>query len=454
MFNLIQHPDQYSILSNLKPIIISADSEVTIELFYNNSNHDSIINLSYYPDFNYMVNVDLTDVIDSLLCSNFPSANNYMQNKFIADFRCQIISRGGRSSFTFSVTKSKIRTTMSFNDFYDKKILTFQPNVKTITKLSPEYLTFAYRKPSRLVVKFYLKNGNTEECLLFMYNGSQVKCFTHDVSFMTVWDRSHAPSANKEPYYDIYVKDDNSVVSDVQRYVYRESFGREKYYLFINTLGGLDTLTCIGEHVSSPSISHNTCRYSRGIESIDNSDDFMSYRQNMGFTRNSDESLVRNFLESKQYHYQFDPETNSFAKIVITESSYEKSDHDNYFTPEFTYRRAESDLMEIRPLNYTQQQLVFTHVANEVDIATRGREITYSDDYSTDKIECTSSSMMIYCETTGILSLLISVDGDSWTVLYSVEVTGNTTRMLENMTVGTYIKLISDAPLTNVKILV
>lgn len=432
---------------------------MTAEVGYiHNSKVNNVFSSSYVPGIDNNIEISFIDVLQTLFSSEEPKFHlGYItQSNFVKEIYVLFKDDDGQIERTFNILN--INATTSSTDIANvisKRFLTLQPDVKEVTVDSPEFLTYFYiGNVKKLIAKFYDISGSAEIVTLYTWKGDGVSAITHNVSYREVMKYSNSDSSSKKPFYDIYVVDDNNQrISVIQRYVFRESTGRENYYLFYNSLGGLDTFITTGDNIQEPSITFDIARTSLGLIQLENTEDHVAYNQKSGYFSIDNIQVVTDFLFSKKDKYIFNCDTLSCSKIVVTENDASFNKKDSFTSFSFTYRKMQ-DIPEIEDTIIEVQQLIVGSGSAQVmplEMPKRGVNVHENGvSCTSDPIECTMNSVLMYIETNGILTTFISSDAETWTKIDEVVVYGNTIRVYENLTIGSYIKVESETPIINI----
>lgn len=417
---------------------------------------------SYVPGIDFEVSINFNEILKPLLLPEEPKIHlgYIVQNDFCKEIHVSFKDAEKDIERVFFITNVNAILQDEIDIVLSKRFLTLQPDVKETTVDSPEFLSYFYTgiKTKKLVAKFYLKNNTTEILTLYSWKGEGVKMITHNVSYRQVMKLSNTSSSEKKPFYDIYVVDEsNQRISVIQRYVLKESTGRENYYLFYNSLGGLDTLITTGDVLHKPDISFAIARTSSGLIQLDYSDDHIAYEQKSGYFSIDNMPFVTDFILSKKDKYLFSLDGNIVTKIVITENDASFNRKESFTSFSFTYRRMK-DLPIINDTIIETQTLVVESVLVQsmpLEMPKRGVVVQENEDScsSSEPLECTMNSVLIYIETKGYISVYTSINADTWTMIDKVLVDNNTVRAFEDLTIGSYIKVESENPITNLEIL-
>lgn len=335
---------------------------ITAEVGYiHNGKVNNVFSSSYVPGIDYNIEINFNDVLQTLFSSEEPKFHlGYItQSNFLKEIYVLFKDDDGQVERTFNILNINATTSSSdITSVISKKFLTLQPDVKEVTVDSPEFLTYFYiGNVKKLIAKFYDISGTAEVVTLYTWKGNGVSVITHNVSYREVMKYSNSDSRNKKPFYDIYIVDENDQrISVIQRYVFKESTGRENYYLFYNSLGGLDTFITTGDNIQEPEITFDIARTSLGLIQLCNTEDHISHNQKSGYFSIDNIHVVTDFLFSKKDKYIFNPENISCNKIVVTGADPSFNKKESFSSFSFTYRKMqdipeiEDDILEIQQL--------------------------------------------------------------------------------------------------------
>lgn len=425
--------------------------------YIHNGKVNNVFSSSYVPGIDYNIEINFKDILLTLLSSKEPDfhLSNITQNNFIKEIHVLFKDDDGQTERTFYILNINATTSSSDINVITKRFLTLQPDVKETTVDSPEFLTYFYHtNATKLIAKFYNLDGTSETVTLYTRRDNDSLAITHNVSYRDVMKLSNSYSSNKKPFYDIYVVNENNMrISVIQRYVFKESTGRENYFLYYNSLGGLDTLITTGDNIQNPEIAFDVFKTSSGLIQMNNTEDYISYNQKSGYFSIDNINVVTDFLLSKKDKYIFNPNDISCSKIVITDSDASFNKKESFTSFSFSYRKMQ-DIPKIDDVVLEMQQLIIENNSDQampLEMPKRGVSVHINGDLSTTQpIECTMNSVLMYIETEGFLSVYTSVDTETWTLIDMVFVHGNTMRSFENLTIGSYLKVESDNTITNI----
>lgn len=413
---------------------------------------------SYVPGIDLEVCIGFSDILKPLLKSEEPLFHlGYItQRDFAKEIHVTFKDAERELERVFFITNVNSTMQDEINIILSKRFMTFQPDVKETTVDSPEFLSYFYTgdEIKKLIAKFYLNNGTTEVVTLYSWKGNDVKAITHNVSYRQVLKFSNTSSSEKKPFYDVYVVDENNQrITIVQRYVFKESTGRENYYLFYNSLGGLDTIITTGDILHKPDVTFAIARTSSWLIQLDNTDDHITYEQKSGYFSIDNIPYVTDFILSKKDKYIFNSEEKIINKIVITKNDASFNTKEGFTAFSFAYRRM-NDIPVINDTIIETQSLVIESVPVQsmpLDMPPRSVIVQENEVSSTSEpIECTMNTVLMYIETQGFLSVYTSTDAETWTEIDKTFVHGNTVRSFEDLTIGSYLRVESENPIVEI----
>lgn len=340
MATIIDRPSGINLLRNLKSFILESSSEVTFRLGLDG---EYILEETYFPDANNRIEIDIRDVVARHLKTNLPNTNVFTQSDALRLF----IAYEGSNSMGFAVLTGGVRKlTEPAADFLEKNWLTWQPQTKHTTWGSPEYLTYYFGASAHVKAKFYRKNGTTKTVTIHTQNATgELRTFNTGMGYL--FSLSGEEIENLYGIVDVWVEHYSSgqVLSYVQRYVYEPTQGNEKYFLCINSLGGIDTFTFHGAQTLKPEIEHEAAE-SGSVKQDITSKAERKWQQSTGYQGTSATKWLFELLASSKAWAIMD--SNAEA-IIIDTDSVSMNDHDNLHSCEFDFTLAEEGrLLNIR----------------------------------------------------------------------------------------------------------
>ena len=333
MATIIQKPDTLSLSRNLKELIISTSSEISLQLLKGDS---LLLEETYLPDVNNRVHVDLADIVTSTLSLTMPSGDavSTSQSSVYSDFTVKV---DGTSVAEFTAVRSGVeRFSDTAANFLTANWLTWQPQVKEVLHDQPEWLTYYPASGScACYARFYYTDGTSGE--IKVCDVSQ--CVSINTRFSKLWALDES---GKERYgvIDVYIKDAQGLrLTYVQRYVLCSQGALDEVYLCENSLGGLDTFRFYGDRKLVPEIGYTSQLLDNSYTAAD-PDLSRKWSQNTGMlTGRECEWCWELFRSSAAYHLC----RGTILPIVLDASSVEKSAMSVLAAYSFDYRYA-SDL--------------------------------------------------------------------------------------------------------------
>ena len=333
MATIIQKPDTLSLSRNLKELIISTSSKISLQLLKGDS---LLLEETYLPDVNNRVHVDLADIVTSTLSLTMPSGDavSTSQSSVYSDFTVKV---DGTSVAEFTAVRSGVeRFSDTAANFLTANWLTWQPQVKEVLHDQPEWLTYYPASGScACYARFYYTDGTSGE--IKVCDVSQ--CVSINTRFSKLWALDES---GKERYgvIDVYIKDAQGLrLTYVQRYVLCSQGALDEVYLCENSLGGLDTFRFYGDRKLVPEIGYTSQLLDNSYTAAD-PDLSRKWSQNTGMlTGRECEWCWELFRSSAAYHLC----RGTILPIVLDASSVEKSAMSVLAAYSFDYRYA-SDL--------------------------------------------------------------------------------------------------------------
>lgn len=313
---------------NLKPFVLQSSIAVAFTLEVGGS---QVLNETYYPGNGNLIEIDLREVVESYLSFTFPSSDVFNQTLLVRSFTARF--DGQTVSFN-AIRAGKARLNQSASEFLKENFLTWQPQVKPVTYYSPEWLTYYAVETCRIKLKVYFEDGTSSETTLS--SPSAGTCCTLNLQYGVV---SGKFSGKRPTYYDVWVESTGGQrLTYVQRYIGSPRRSEdENWYLFENSLGGLDSLRAYGALEDAPEYEHNVSQLD-GVLTEYRVDTSRKYTRNTGSLTPQESAWLQDMFSSRQkYAYT----ASGYYKIVFTASDGGQSSTDLPSSYSFTYQFAE-----------------------------------------------------------------------------------------------------------------
>lgn len=421
---ILQKPTQNAVYAkNAVPkIVLSATEVVNITVYFKREDDDDwepdnkVFSGSYTPDYNGEIAFDMKGLFDPFIRTVMPSGNTTGQDRYRYMFRAVITAtRATLSSqtVTWLVANAKMKSGESFSQYTQRHFLTHQPAEKRTTKDSPEFLTFS--GDYSLKARFYTTTGGTVDCAISTTD-NPVK--TVNVSYQRLKSMVNVVGQLKG-YYDIMLMSKSTVLA-TQRYVLYRTTGRERYFVFVNSLGGIDTLICQGESTLEPEATFNTGVMTDSRIVLDDTDDTKIWQQYLRFPWRH-RNWIHELLTEKQQTAIYDPESKEMEKIVLTGIDFTVGDREQLAAASFTYMLADTDDLLPETMSEMDRTLRLSSLRGAESVTIEDEEeeepvnivTDYTDliDGNTITFESLGEEGRIHLEGSGDITMEVSVDG-------------------------------------------
>ena len=327
---------------NVFEIYNDSKTDVVFALRYHGA-EQNIVQHTYTPNDEHRITVDVKDIILPLLAFELKDDSTpYIQENIMKAFSAEIYEvgdAGNRKEFSFSVIRAGVdKLADSAENFLKNNFLTWQPQVKAVTYYSPEFLTYYAAEACAVKCKAYLWNGTgyteSEITLAHLTEGC---VYTIPVQYAII---AKALNQKTPSYYDIWVeKEGGDRLTYVQRYYASDMKSEEEeWFLFENSLGGVDCFRAYGNSENTAEHTHNVAEIEDDSEEY-RVDTTRKFKKNTGYLDGKERLWLLDFFPSLgKYVYH----RNSWRKITVTESdvNYEAKELPSNYT--FTYKYSDA----------------------------------------------------------------------------------------------------------------
>lgn len=344
MIQVLLYPDALSLVGSMNAFEIYNDSktDVVFALRYQGA-EQNIVQHTYTPNDNHRVTVSVKDIILPLLSFDVrDSIEPYIQQNIMKKFVASVYevgNEGSKKEFSFSVIRAGVDGLAdSAANFLKTNFLTWQPQVKEVTYYSPEFLTYYAAEASEVKCKAYLWNGATyDEKVLTLASLEAGNVYTVPVQYAII-----AKLIGKDalPHcYEIWVEQAGERVTYVQQYFAGGMKSEEeKWFLFENSLGGVDCFRAYGNSENTAEHTHNVAEIEDDSEEY-RVDTTRKFKKNTGYLDKKERQWLLDFFPSLgKYVYH----GSSLRKITVIESdvNYEAKELPSNYT--FTYKYSDA----------------------------------------------------------------------------------------------------------------
>lgn len=338
---ITQRPTQNGIYAkNTVPkIILSTSVDITAQLAV--YGHQPIFTGSYAPDFSNHVTLDFKSLYEGIATTDEPTgqSNVIEQSGYKAMLQLTLTdSNNNTETLLFWVCNAQLKSSTAFETWAQANFLTNQPLEKRTNKEAVEWLTYMDTEKNGnrvLKARFYPKAGGNAD--VTVYTDTIEGVYSVNVSYKRIIEMVNALPSQLLGYYDLILYDGSGNEICRQRYIYDERSGREHYYCFVNALGGIDTLVCVGENVLQPEATHNVGRFADRYKALNDSNDRREWQQATGMLPNKQRDWLHELTTVKQWAAKYDATGETYTEIVMTASDISVSDFGQLATASFNY---------------------------------------------------------------------------------------------------------------------
>lgn len=344
MIQVLLYPDALSMVGSMNAFEIysSSKTDVVFSLRYQGSS-TNIVQHTYTPNDKNRVSVSVKDIILPLLSFEVKdSSEPYIQPNIMKAFVATVYEVGSEDSkkeISFSVIRAGVdRLADSAANFLKTNFLTWQPQRKGVTYYSPEFLTYYAAEASEVKCKAYISTGSGyEEKVLTLASLEAGNVYTIPVQYAII---SKLLGKDILPHvYEIWVEQAGERVTYVQQYFAGGMKSEEEeWFLFENSLGGIDCFRAYGNSENTAEHTHNVAEIEEDSEEY-RVDTTRKFKKNTGFLDKKERQWLLDFFPSLgKYVYH----GNSLRKITVTDSdvNYETKELPSNYT--FTYKYSDA----------------------------------------------------------------------------------------------------------------
>lgn len=321
----LQKPESLSMSGNLKELVLQSADPVSVVF---RAAGVSVLEETFYPGNGNLIHIDFTEVVKSYLSFTLPSSDVFIQPDLAKDFSVAY----GDENYTFRCVRSgKLYLNESATQFLTGNFLTWQPTQKAVTYYSPEWLTYYAPETCNVRLRAYWEDGTNST--ISLSGQSAGTCVTYNLQYAVVAGKF----AGKRPmYYDVWVENPSGTrMSYVQRYLASEKQGEdENWYLFENSLGGIDSLRAYGALKDDPEYTHNLAVFGDESEEYRVDTNRLLTRNTGMLTPEEARWLQDMFVAPRKYVYTL----SGLYRIVFTSSDAKTDSANPPASYTFTYR--------------------------------------------------------------------------------------------------------------------
>lgn len=344
MIQVLLYPDALSMVGSMNAfeIYCSSKTDVVFALRYQGSSAN-IVQHTYTPNDKNRITVSVKDIILPLLSFEVKdSIEPYIQPNIMKAFVATVYevgSEGSKKEISFSVIRAGVdRLADSAANFLKTNFLTWQPQTKEVTYYSPEFLTYYAAEASEVKCKAYIPNGHGYEGkVLTLASLEAGKVYTVPVQYAII---AKLLGDGILPHvYEIWVEQAGERVTYVQQYFAGGMKSEEEeWFLFENSLGGVDCFRAYGNSENTAEHTHNVAEIEEDSEEY-RVDTTRKFKKNTGFLDKKERQWLLDFFPSLgKYVYH----GSALRKLTVTDSdvNYEAKELPSNYT--FTYKYSDA----------------------------------------------------------------------------------------------------------------
>nr|DAE97442.1 MAG TPA: tail protein [Caudoviricetes sp.] len=344
MIQVLLYPDALSMVGSMNAFEIYCSSKTDVVFaLRNQGSSTNIVQHTYTPNDKNRVTVSVKDIILPLLSFEVKdSSEPYIQPNIMKAFVATVYEVGSEDSkkeISFSVIRAGVdRLADSAANFLKTNFLTWQPQRKGVTYYSPEFLTYYAAEASEVKCKAYIPNGQGyEEKILTLASLEAGKVYTVPVQYAII---AKLLGDGILPHvYEIWVEQAGERVTYVQQYFAGGMKSEEEeWFLFENSLGGVDCFRAYGNSENTAEHTHNVAEIEEDSEEY-RVDTTRKFKKNTGFLDKKERQWLLDFFPSLgKYVYH----GSALRKITVIESdvNYEAKELPSDYT--FTYKYSDA----------------------------------------------------------------------------------------------------------------
>lgn len=334
---ILQKPDALSLSGNLRPFIVESSEDFTFVL---SKGSQQLLAESYRAG---RVEIDIKDAVEQSLGY---IVNDmlliYEQTNIVASFTVNI---GEETPVTFRCLRGGVADlSVPAATWLKANYLTWQPTQKHVTYSQPEWITYYAVVNSVVRLKAYFEAGEPADITL-PDTLTAGHAYTLDMIYGTV---SPSYLTDRKPlYYELWIEDMDSIqLTYKQIYLADNTRSRsEQWFLWENSLGGLDTFRATGRLRLQAQHSRTLTDINRKIreESINTEH---TYTKNTGLLDNPSRRWLLDFFPARKKWLWCD---GKICPIVVTadNAQYDSETIDSSYTFDYRFSDAAEPLLNL-----------------------------------------------------------------------------------------------------------
>ena len=328
MEGVLNKPDALNLSGNMNQFLLSSTGLISFILKKGNQ---TLLEQSYEPGPDLMVRIDLKEVIEGQLSYNLDAGSLFYVQPNLAETFTAVIDG---TEYNFRVVRGGVANLAdTASNWLKLHFLTWQPRIKPVTYYSPEWLTYYAVEECTAKLKATYPDKSTKVISLGTCVAGHATTMNLQYSVIAGKLGNTYPS-----YYEVWIERSGTKLSESQVYAFSNPMSEdEQWYLFENSLGGLDTFRATGTNNLNAEHEHKIAEFGDVREEYQ-VDTERKYVKNTGYLDEYSRHWLLDFFPSRaKYVY----ESTAIRKIVVTESNatYVSNELPSSYT--FTWQLAE-----------------------------------------------------------------------------------------------------------------
>jgi hypothetical protein len=321
-------PDELSLSGNIKKFEIASTAEV---IFILNLGATVILNEKYQPDASGIVVIDVKATIERILEINIPT-DAIQVTEQINGTGVFTASVDG-TLWEFKVIKGGVAELgTDASTWLNTHLLTWQPQIKKVLQSQPEWIGLYPITAGNLMITAYMSDGNSWTSTYYSPDPNKLYSINTSWTALASWDGGSGYIA-----WDVWYADTNGVaLTPVMRYQLHKPGDEENIYVWANTIGGIDSISCTGYKEEDFKLVHQNALFDDDTILEYDVDKAREIRQSTGFLNEKEKRWIADFFCSRN-KYALRPD-GLLKKIAVVASKIITTDQNDQFDLEFTYR--------------------------------------------------------------------------------------------------------------------
>ncbi|NQD71326.1 hypothetical protein HP439_11400 [Sphingobacterium shayense] len=303
MLTVNQQPDSINYSLSLPHVkVVSTNSTIDVKLF---KAEQLIIDETYdQPPADGELVLKFSEIADLLLSGTLPDYNQTIsvQSSGVANFKLELSDLDETKEILFTVVKGYVRRQpFDVNGFLRDSWLNIVPAVSEVTFHQPLYLSAYPPINVTAIAKGRLIDGSDKIITLGTLNANVLYSINLNPGRMIqLFDSEYE-------YFDVYTLEGSAIRNGYKRFVFSNRFEFDgDTFLYLNRLGGWDTLMFSGEHEDQNANTISTGLFDENEYEFNQTPNY-SVLKNSGYIKNElHRKQCIDFLYSKQRYHLHD----------------------------------------------------------------------------------------------------------------------------------------------------